>query len=814
MKTPAEATLDREWIRENESSEFIPYKLLIAEDTVKLNSGDFLQVIKLDGVAHESADHEDVLIWKDQINNMLRNIASKHLSITSHVVRREKGKYPGGVFGHDFDAGLNDKYKAHLSDKKMMVNELYLSIVYRPPAIVLSFIAKFLRQQQEVNRANRESIEKLREVTAFITSSLKPYRPEILSTYVHNDVLHSETIEFLDYLVNGDYTPRAVPRSPINECLTRNRVFFGKEAFEIRGFVDSKVGAILGIQEYPEGTEAGLMNSMLSAPFEFILCQSFNFISKPAAVEMLQRQQGRMETTEDLAVSQVQEISNALDDLVSNKFVFGQHHLSLVIFAEDRKQLKKNLSDAHNELADSSMVIVREDLALMAAYYAMLPGNAKYRPRISPIHSINFAGFNSMHNYPQGHRTGNQWGDAVTIFKTASGAPYYFNFHEPLDARKAKKIKEIVRDKGAEALDDEKSEQKALGNTLIIGPSGSGKTVVQGFLMSQSKKFNATQIIFDKDRGLEIFVRASEGVYSSLKTGKRTGFNPFQMDRTEENILFLAELIKKCCGGNFSNREEVEIDNAVRGVLDLPKNVRKIGRCLDFLDPTTEEGAYERLSKWCGSGALNWVFDNEVDTLDLKSNKMFGFDVTQFLDNETIRTPIVMYLFQRVEQLLDGRRVMIFLDEFWKLLLDQYFEDFAQNKQKVIRKQNGLMVYGTQSAKDVLRSPIAHTLIEQCATMIFMPNPKAKKEDYINGFSLTNREFEIITRGLEPNSRCFLIKKGHNSVIATLDLAGFDDELAIISGTTDNVNLVNKVIEEFSNDPKEWLPIFHQRRKL
>jgi type IV secretion system protein VirB4 len=37
---------------------------------------------------------------------------------------------------------------------------------------------------------------------------------------------------------------------------------------------------------------------------------------------------------------------------------------------------------------------------------------------------------------------------------------------------------------------EDTSGQKALGNSLIIGPSGTGKTVVQGFLMSQSQKYN------------------------------------------------------------------------------------------------------------------------------------------------------------------------------------------------------------------------------------------------------------------------------------------------------------------------------------
>ena len=44
--------------------------------------------------------------------------------------------------------------------------------------------------------------------------------------------------------------------------------------------------------------------------------------------------------------------------------------------------------------------------------------------------------------------TNNHWGQAVTVFETSSGTPYYFNFHKA-----------------------------DLGNFTVIGPSGSGKTV-------------------------------------------------------------------------------------------------------------------------------------------------------------------------------------------------------------------------------------------------------------------------------------------------------------------------------------------------
>ena len=141
---------------------------------------------------------------------------------------------------------------------------------------------------------------------------------------------------------------------------------------------------------------------------------------------------------------------------------------------------------------------------------------------------------------------------------------------------------------------------------------------------------------------------------------------------------------------------------------------------------------------------------------------------------------------------------------------DHYIEDLAKNKQKTIRKQNGIFVFATQEPSDALESPIAKTLVQQCATYIFLPNPSADYEDYSQGFKLTDAEFDLI-KSLGEDSRRFLIKQGGNSAIAQLNLHGFDDELLVLSGIPDNAELVEEIIAEVGEDPAVWLPIFYNR---
>jgi type IV secretion system protein VirB4 len=221
---------------------------------------------------------------------------------------------------------------------------------------------------------------------------------------------------------------------------------------------------------------------------------------------------------------------------------------------------------------------------------------------------------------------------------------------------------------------------------------------------------------------------------------------------------------------------------------------------------------HARLERWCESagGDYAWVFDNPRDTVAarLGAGSLIGFDVTDYLDHETIRPPLTLYMFHLVRQLLDGRRLVCWMDEFWRLLADPAFESFAKDGPKTWRKLNGVMCVATQSASDVLDSPISRTVIEQTPTKIFFPNADADAIEYTQGFGLTDREFRLIKHQLEPGSRCFLVKQGHHSVVCKLDLKGCDAAVAVISGRAERLRRMHTLIQSCGPDPKLWLPAY------
>jgi type IV secretion system protein VirB4 len=121
---------------------------------------------------------------------------------------------------------------------------------------------------------------------------------------------------------------------------------------------------------------------------------------------------------------------------------------------------------------------------------------------------------------------------------------------------------------------------------------------------------------------------------------------------------------------------------------------------------------------------------------------------------------------------------------------------------------NAVAAFATQSPSDVLASPIARTLVEQTPTKVLFPNLEAQRAEYVDGFGLSEREFELIGHELTPGSRRFLVRQGVQGVVCELNLRGFEYELAVISGRAETVALVEKLIDELGDEPAAWLPVF------
>jgi len=768
--------------REQSAGVHLPYARHVNDHTIETRDGLLMQTIHLRGLLFETADTDELNYRKTLRDAMLRAIGSSRFALYHHIVRRRVSVDGDAVYPDDFSQALGDRWADRLAAKQLFVNDLYLTLVRRPLQGRIGMADRlrnwFARAGEDPGLALAYELGQLDAGRDALLAALGDYAPTLLGVHETPNGLCSRPLEFLSTLLNGDQRPVLLPHQDIGAYLPARRISFGQEAVELsatghlpRGFL-----GLVSIKDYPAWSAPGMFDELLRLPFELTVTQSFAFVERQAALERMNLALRRMRSAEDEALSLRDELAQAKDDVAAGRAGYGEHHMTIAVRGETPAQVDAAVAEVTAAMADMGVIAVREDLALEPAFWAQFPANFKYVARRGLVSTNNFAGLASAHNFPVGQARDAHWGDAVTLLETTAAGPYFFNFH-----------------------------QGDLGNFTVIGPSGSGKTVVLNFLLAQARKLDPRIIFFDKDRGAELFIRAIGGRYDVLRPGEASGLNPLQLEDTPVNRGFLTDWLAQLAGG--ADIEDLErIRDAVGANFDQPADHRRLRHLVELFrgDRRPKAGdLWSRLRPWWGDGEHAWLFDNPRDLTDL-SARAVGFDMTILLDDPTVRTPAMMYLFHRVEERLDGSPAIIVVDEGWKALDDEAFVRRIKDWEKTIRKRNGIVGFATQSAQDALESRIASAIVEQAATQIFMINPKARAQDYVEGFGLTPHEFDLI-RTLPDSSHCFLIKRGGESVVARLDLTGEDDLLTILSGRERTVRLLDDIRASVGDDPADWM---------
>ncbi len=783
--------------REVSESSFIPYQALWDSNTAITKNGEFLVAIKLDGFSFETADDEDLDMKKVVRNTLFKSIGTANYAMWFHIIRKRQQVELEGEFDEVFTNELNREWLEKHQSEETFANELYITIVRKKDDSAVGAFSDIINSlvhkadKTAAHAAMRDAHKELMEITTRFMGSLKPYAPRLLGLRDTSNGTFSELIEFFAQLVNaGDSAPMLVPNNDVASYLPTHRLYFGKSAVEVRApDGTSKVGGAITIKEYAPLTYGGILDEYLKLPFELIITQSFTFTARGSAINRMSLQQRRMASSGDKAISQMQELSLAMDMAQSGQIGFGDHHLSIFMFMNDIDKLESALSLCYAEMVNVGIMPVREKFCLQATYWAQLPANFGYIARGSTINTLNLASFASFHNYPTGKKKNNHWGPAVTMLDTTSGTPFYFNFH--------------VRD---------------VGHTMIIGPTGAGKTVMMNFLMAQAQKFGGRMFFFDKDRGAEIFVRAIGGVYSVIEPGKNTEFNPLQLEDTRENRAFLEEWMEAMVRASYDQEltpeEKDRITESVQGNYKLSKEDRRLSSIAPFLGLAKPGSLAARLKMWHGNHEEEVrasLFDNPIDRLDFSKARVFGFEMGPLLDDPKSLSPVLLYLFHKINMSLDGSPTIIVLDEAWALIDNPVFAPKIKDWLKVLRKLNAMVVFATQSVEDVAASDISETLVQQTATQMYLPNPRATGV-YKDTFMLSNREFDLVKR-TDPSTRYFLVKQGEQSVVARIDLSGMNDVINVLSGRTSTVLLLDRIRAKLGDKPDDWLPEFYQEAR-
>lgn len=798
-------------------NDLVPYSSCVSSDVVMTKNQDFVLTWELDGFPIECESIQNLDINNMLTHNFLRSFASENITFYVHIVRSKHHDHFEVKTKNYFADRISDLYYDALKSEAFRKNSIFLTLVYSPYNIFERAAFKATTPQEQKARID-EILQKVTEFSDNVSGFLERFGGIRLATY-HNaqGILFSKQLEFFNFLISNVWQKVPVLSTPIYETLGTNDIYFAGQNGQINTSIGKKFFKVVEILEFPDSSNSLSINGMLISDCDFVLTQSFSCVSKRKSLSFINNVIKKLRASEDDALTQRDDLIDAKDELAGNEIFFGKYHFSLVVYGNSLEEAKQSANKQMSILSDLGFVPKLAEYSLFGSFFAQLPAIFDLRPRLSSMTSRHFVDLASFHNFESGKRDKNCWGEALAILKTPNKQAYFLNLHES-------------------KLGKDEFGEKNNASTSVIGSTGSGKTMLLSFLQVSLQKYGKeesfdknskckqlTTIFLDKDRGAELNIRALGGWYCRFKHGERTNWNPFQLAANSTNISFVTDLMELLCtlnGKPLNIRQQNELSRSVSSVMQLETQQRRYGisRLIEALNSSArleeqDSSIAISLQKWSKDGEYGWIFDNEYDEFDISSSTNFGFDGTEFLESAKIRSPITFYILHRITEILDGRRVVIFMDEFWKWISDDVFAKFAKDKLKTIRKLNGMLIYATQSPSDILSSTLARTVVESSSTQIFLSNPKATKQDYIDGFKLTEEEYLSIAN-LDPASRCFLVKKSSLyggvkpfSAIVKLDLKSLGAYTKILSSSKDNLEIFEKAFEQIVK-PEEWIDDF------
>ncbi|MGQ0563542.1 MAG: type IV secretion system protein B4 [Gemmobacter sp.] len=733
----------------------LPWLSAPADDLILTRQGDLMASAVVEGQDSFTTEEGDLSLVTTSLARLVGQLGD---AFGFHISKLTLPDAPSlkPFEGLDFGGSIDRCWQAHLCGRDLKRRVLLVTLILRPTALnrVPIFGHLFKAAFTEDMNARAERLNEAMGLVSGVCLGLGFRRLTISS---------GEWLGLLGVLI-GQPMGRVMPMKGqfLATSLTRLQATFGGKHVELETGAGTRFGTIFGVKSYPARTWARMLDA-LELPFDIVISNSFTPARNNEIEERIKRTARQMRASEDAAETLRQELYEAADNVASGRQVFGKHHLTVMITAETPEKLEEAASEVWRAGQDCGATLLRESFAARAAWFAQAPGNWAYRPRTALISAQNFAHLAALHRVAEGRlRAQSPWGEVITVLPTVTSSLYRFNFH----------------DKGR------RGDEPSAGHTLVLGRTGSGKTLGTAFLMAQARRVGARILVIDKDRGLEMAVRALGGRYSAIRIGEATGLNPFQTEVDGRGAAWLTDWLGDILAGSrgFETTQTVSLNAAVRQIVGADARLRNFNGLGTLVASTDDEGdLVSRVREWGLGGRRGWLFGQGAAAEISLAEDVVGIDMSEILDLGAERSALLAYLFRRIERVIEDRRpTLIVIDEAWKMLDDPIFVKRLHDWLVTMRKKNAAVLMMTQTPTHLTQSKVGQIIAESVVTQLLYPNPRANPEDY-RILRLNEKEAEFLctpTGGL----RLALLRSAGDSVFVNMDLSALGPLLAVLGG--------------------------------
>ncbi len=754
----------------------LPYAFAVDDKVVRTRDNSLItsfEIKGLDGLTTGGADLEELAATFSKIIDGLDDRFTFYL----HRMMRPADFGVTPLQGDTFEAAVEAKWQEHLNAQDLKEFSLVMTVLHRQVAplrvpLLGSLAKKLLAQDTQARLAD------LNEMVSIIQNGLPITSQRLRLSDGSLLGLYSSLLDG----VHRSISPRA--GGLLSEDLANCALEFKTNHFEIHGGLDgTRYGAVLRVLNYPQATFCGILDA-LDASADTIISHSFTPIDKNVLRDRAVLKLGNQLAAEHANDIFIDQLKNMADMVEADQIGFGEHQLSITIFAATLAALEDRIGKISGACAQARVTMIREHSGatglLEATFFASHPGNRQSQARDTVLSAQNFAHLAALHTTDVGAaRSELPWKTPITVFQTASGAGHRFSFHEKGDP----------------------ASEPTNGHTLVMGPSGSGKTLLVGFLVSQARRAGARVFMFDKDAGLKSTTDALGGQFAAIRAGQATGLNPLstETDRRGQAWLlgWLVSLLEST-GRPLTPQQSETLRNAIRQNATANPDLRNFENFQELIgDANDDRDLARRVGEWGPGGRYSWVFGQaDQELVNYAESAVTTIDLTEILTAGTERTAVLAYLFRRIEVIIEDKApTIIVIDEAWQVLNDDYFRKTLEMWLVAARKKNVVVIMMTQFPNQISSSK-ASSVIEGLPNQIIFPNRKAEAGDYeALGLNEAELEFILSGRGLDR----FALLRGHvSSTILDVDLSPLGPLLGILGGN--GVDEITAVTDQIGQD--------------
>ena len=784
-------------------STYIPWIAMIDEGVILNKNGTFQKTLKFRGYDLDSATIYELQNSNGRLNNILARFEGNW---TMHIeARRVHSKEYESTEIENFALKLiDDERKSKFQSGTYFESEYYLTLTYLTSVDTEKKLKNFFIEEEKTAENIDKSLENFKKEFKEIKGLFKDLFLEV------QELSKEETYEYLHSCVSIKNHKIIVPEVPmyISNYLCDSDMVGG-----LKPKLGNKHMRCISLQGFPNFTVPCMFDELNRLGFEYRWVTRFMFLSKQEALSKLEKKwkatfSGRismlkrvmMELTGDKeptkidedALEKADEINTQLNLTRADILAQGFYCCAIVVYGDTSEEVDDRALEIEKTINKLGFITINETVNCVETFLGAIPGNIYNNIRTPILNTVSLC-----HLLPTSSVwAGDKWNKELNMpplvyTQTKGSTAFRFNLH--------------VGD---------------IAHTCIIGPTGAGKSTALGLINAQYKKYPNSQVfIFDKGGSARILTYAVGGTFFDLGVDNLT-FQPLRgigilKDNLEEeerkmksskekNGGIFSELDKQKILNKEKERAYRELEWANEWVLEIfiQENIElnqvqktKIWQALELLATSEEKfrtisnlrtslndrELKDTLEKYTIKGALGRYFDSDEENFTFSDWQVF--EMEKIMNVKSAVTPLLSYLFHKVEEKLTGPPSLIVLDECWLFFDNEQFAGKIREWLKVLRKKNTGVIFATQELGDIMNSKLFTTILDACLTKIFLPNANAMSDNYsviYRKFGLNGKEIEIISESTPKKeyyykspkgSRLFELVLGEN----TLKLVGAND---------------------------------------